>query len=415
MSSFRRCVLVVVSGVVVATALTIPASAQEQTWIGQFGTSAADSVYSVARADADGVVVAGGTAGNIGGTHYGLSDLIIVRYDASGTRVWVRQSGTSAHEWAWSVAPDGAGGVFVAGTTNGNLGSANAGRWDAWLARYDGDGNQLWIRQFGTSGDDDARALAPDGAGGVFVAGDTSGNLGGQNAGNMDIWLARYDASGNRVWLRQIGTNTGDRARGLASDGAGGFFLSGNTHGNFGGQNLGLGDVIIARFDGAGNQTWIRQIGTAAGDYTESAAAPDGAGGVYIAGYTYGNLGGTHRGGEDAWLARYDGAGTQSWIVQFGTAALDIASGVTSDGSGGAVVAGMTYGELAGPNAGGGDVWLASYDAAGSRSWVRQFGSPESENANSISAAGGSGYCLGGETYGNLGGANAGESDAWLA
>ena len=63
---------------------------------------------------------------------------------------------------------------------------------DAWLARYDSAGNQTWIRQFGTSGSEYAYALCPDGAGGAFAAGHTTGSLGGPNAGVYDVWLARY-------------------------------------------------------------------------------------------------------------------------------------------------------------------------------------------------------------------------------
>ncbi|MCH8806336.1 MAG: hypothetical protein IH986_09645, partial [Planctomycetes bacterium] len=58
---------------------------------------------------------------------------------------------------------------------------------------------QRWIRQFGTSGDDRGAALAPDGAGGVMVAGTTEGSLGGPNAGGLDAFLARYDSDGNQL------------------------------------------------------------------------------------------------------------------------------------------------------------------------------------------------------------------------
>jgi hypothetical protein len=51
---------------------------------------------------------------------------------------------------------------------------------------------QYWIRQLGTNQGDVAQAVAPDGAGGAFVAGRTLGNLGGPNAGNDDAWLARW-------------------------------------------------------------------------------------------------------------------------------------------------------------------------------------------------------------------------------
>ena len=108
-------------------------------------------------------------------------------------QLWITQFGSSEIDEAWALAPDGAGGVMVAGETSGSLGGPTAGIIDVFLARYDDAGNQLWIRQFGTSNDDEARALAPDGAGGVLVAGATSGSLGGPNAGGWDAFLARYE------------------------------------------------------------------------------------------------------------------------------------------------------------------------------------------------------------------------------
>jgi hypothetical protein len=51
---------------------------------------------------------------------------------------------------------------------------------------------QYWIRQLGTNVSEEAYALAPDGAGGAFVAGGTYGSLGGPNAGIVDAWLARW-------------------------------------------------------------------------------------------------------------------------------------------------------------------------------------------------------------------------------
>ena len=82
--------------------------------------------------------------------------------------------------------------MTVGGRTLGSLGGPNAGTFDSWIAHYDTSGNQTWITQFGTSEWDTALALAPDGAGGVMVAGGTSGSLGGPNAGNFDAFLARY-------------------------------------------------------------------------------------------------------------------------------------------------------------------------------------------------------------------------------
>jgi hypothetical protein len=66
---------------------------------------------------------------------------------------------------------------------------------DAWLARYDSAGNQIWIQQFGTSVEDYSLAAAPDSSGGVYVGGYTLGSLGGSNDGAEDAWIARYGSS----------------------------------------------------------------------------------------------------------------------------------------------------------------------------------------------------------------------------
>ncbi len=144
-------------------------------------------------------------------------------------QLWLRQFGTSDMDWAYALAPDGAGGVMVSGYTLGDLGGPNAGDRDAYLARYDSAGNRLWIRQFGTSSSDGAYALASDGAGGVMVAGGTGGSLGGPNAGSNDVFLARYDGAGNQLWIRQFGTSERDWATALAPDGSGGVVLTGRS------------------------------------------------------------------------------------------------------------------------------------------------------------------------------------------
>jgi len=118
------------------------------------------------------------------------------------------------------------------------------------VGRYDGTGERLWIQQFGTRSSDRADALAPDGAGGVMVTGRTFGNLGGPNSGQSDVFLARYDSRGDRLWVRQFGVSASwDRARALALDGAGGVMVAGNTQGSLGGPNAGYWDAFLARYE----------------------------------------------------------------------------------------------------------------------------------------------------------------------
>ena len=87
--------------------------------------------------------------------------------------------------------------------------------------------------------------------------------------------------------------------------------MSGSTSGSLGGPNAGDADAWLVRYDSAGHQTWIRQFGTFVGD-AAFACASDGSGGVYLSGATEGSLGGPNAGSYDAWLARYDGGLTAS-------------------------------------------------------------------------------------------------------
>lgn len=330
MKSLTRSLL----GVVAALVAALPAAAQNQVWIRQLGTSGDDRQGRAEPDGSGGVYLGGRTDGSLGGPHAGQNDVWLERRDGAGARLWIRQIGTSGDERGGAKASDGAGGVYVGGRTDGSLGGPHLGAWDVWLARYDGAGSQLWIRQYGTGGWESAWALASNGAGGVFQSGLTNGSLGGPGAGAFDAWVARYDGAGNQLWIRQFGTNKDDWNTAATPDGAGGVYLTGWTAGSLGGPSAGNWDIWVARYDGSGNQLWIRQLGTIFNDRPHS-AAPDGAGGVYVVGEAKLDLGGTRVGGYDAWLARYDGAGNQLWIRQFGTIDDDSARAAAPDGAGG--------------------------------------------------------------------------------
>ncbi len=396
----------------------IPAAhAQDQLWITQFGTSGVDWANALTSDGAGGAMVAGWTMGSLSGPNAGQADVFLSRYDSAGGRLWMRQFGTSASDFALALAPDGSGGVMVAGNTFGPLGGFIAGGNDAFLARYDSAGNRLWIRQFGTSSPDLAHALAPDGADGVMVAGITLGNLGGTNAGQTDAFLARYDNAGNRLWIRQFGTGDGDYAQALAPDGAGGVMVGGYTRGSLGGPNPGPSfatDAFLARYDSSGNQLWLRQFGVTDND-SINALTPDGAGGVIVAGSTHGSLGGPSAGQRDAFLARYDSAGNQLWIRQFGTSALEGADALAPDGAGGVMVGGVTRGSLGGPNAGEIDAFLAHYDGAGNQLWIRPFSTSTDDYVTGLALGAQGTVMVAGHTGGNLGGPNAGDWDVFLA
>ena len=324
--------------------LVSAAHAQNQLWLTQFGTEQNDRAWALATDGAAGVFVAGTTDGILGGQSAGGFDSFLARHDSAGNQLWIRQFGSVSDDRAFALAPANAGGVFIAGNTL----TPQFIYADAFVARYDSAGNQLWFRQFGSNTLDAATALAPDGADGVFVLGLTLGNLGGPSAGRTDVFLARYDGAGNQIWVRQWGGTCFDWAWALAPDGAGGVMVAVTISGY----------AFVGRYSAAGDRLWYHQ-----GDEGSrvSSLAPDGAGGVILAGWTEADFGGVPTVQSDAILARLDSAGNRLWIRQFGTSEDDVASALAPDGPGGVMVAGYTHGSLGGPNAGGSDAFLARY------------------------------------------------------
>ena len=289
--------------------------------------------------------------------------MFIRKYDASGTLAWTRQIGTSAFERGWSISADGLGNVYFSSDTAGSLGGPNAGFEDVFLGKYDANGTLEWIRQFGTSGADWSRGgLSADGLGNVYISGLTTGNLGGPNAGETDAFLGKYDASGTLAWIRQIGTSSRDKSSAVSADGLGNAYISGSTSGDLGGPNAGESDVFISKYDASGTLAWTRQLGTSASESSYGVSA-DGLGSVYISGITGGDLGGPNAGEGDVFISKYDASGTLAWTRQLGTSESDSDSGVSADALGNVYISGSTWGSLGGPYAGGGgDAFVAKYN-----------------------------------------------------
>jgi hypothetical protein len=156
--------------------------------------------------------------------------------------LWTRQFGTNDSDAASAVAAD-ASGVYVAGNTDGILpGEAGAGGTDAFVRKYDADGNELWTRQFGTSGIDGAFGASADGSG-VYVAGIINGSF----LGPIGSFVRKFDASGNEVWTLLFDPSSGIAALGVGA-GASGVYVAGETNTTFPGQlSTGGTDAFVAR------------------------------------------------------------------------------------------------------------------------------------------------------------------------
>jgi hypothetical protein len=301
-------------------------SAGQRLWMRRFGKTTDDLAIAAATDGAGGVYLIGPTHASHGGPHIPDDrDVSLARYDGAGHRVWSREFGTPEFDEPWGAAPDAAGGVYVVGRTRGDLAGPTFGSFDAFVVRYDSKGERVWARQLGTPEYDEAATAAPDGSGGVYVGGSTHGIF--DQPGVRDdyqAFVARYSVDGDQLWVREFGTPLYDDVTGSAADGSGGVYVVGTTGGALAGPSAGGSDAFVMRYDKAGNLLWARQFGTPYDDAGQRASS-DGSGCVYITGTIRDSD--SDADGERAFVARYDGQGNQLWVHQFRRGAEDGLSG----------------------------------------------------------------------------------------
>ena len=289
----------------------------------------ADGTYGYVSATIDGLYP--GAEDPTGG-FLGERDALLLRTDPDGRPRWARQFGTQGDDTASAVDAVADGDAVVAGSASVEPfafedSSLRRGGRDAWVARSDPSGNQRWITPFGTSADDDGRAVA----------------AGGDPARGTETVVG-------------AGTTTGDVL--VSDDGAEQLVAPGSA------RAAGGTDVLVAAFDAAGRQQWISQTGSP-GDDRATGAVVDGDT-VYVAGTVGAEVLGAQRvavpgapegdrtGGREAFLSAYDlTTGTWRWTALFGSPEDDEVSGLTLTDDGQLVVVGTTRGTLASTPLGG--------------------------------------------------------------
>ncbi len=406
--------LAFIAAVVAATAgLAVAEAPYQVAWTQQIGTSGSDNSRSVAVDAFGNSYITGRTYGSLTGTNAGSYDSFLTKFDSTGSELWTQQIGTSGADNSNSVAVDGSGNVYISGSTNGVLGDSSAGDWDAFLTKFDSSGSHLWSQQIGSSSTDVSYSVAVDGSGNAYISGYTEDVLGSSSAGSYDAFLSKFNSSGNELWTKQIGSSRVDKSFSVAVDGSGNAYISGHTYGDLAGANEGNEDAFLSKFDSSGNELWSQQFGTSDHD-TGFSVAVDASGNAFVSGNTWGDLGGTNAGKNDAFLVKFDSLGELLWSQQIGTSERDFSYSVAVDGSGNAYITGQTSGDLGGINAGRNDPFVAKFDGLGNLLWSQQVGSAGDEWCYSIAVDAAGNAFISGVTTGDLSGTNAGGSDAFL-
>ena len=393
-------------------------------WVRQLGTpGSGEHALSVAVDNAGNVRVSGFTDGNLDGEiNAGGLDAFLVTWDGNGTKLSTKLVGTTADDYANGVAVDRAGNVYLTGYSEGVLGEENAGSQDLWVSKNFGqltenNPSELaleWIQLSGSPEIDSSFNVAVDSEGNVYTSGETSGSLDGANAGGSDIWVSKYDNSGNLLWTEQLGTPWDERSESMTVDREGNIYLAGWSYGNLGNGEARSSDISgwVAKYDRDGNQLWIEGLGVVTAIYD---IAVDGSGNTYVVGEnTYGNR------EVDGFILKYDSNGTRQWGKLFHTDKLDISRGVAVDNSGNIYMSGWTQSQfdrnsLWPTKAGEVNAWVVKYDSNGDEQWTQLLASGTDDRATDVAVDSAGNVYTTGYTKGDLGATNAGAWDVWIS
>lgn len=237
------------------------------------------------------------------------TDIFISKLNSAGNFIWAKQmKGKSIqNSYGNSIANDLMGNVLISGKfkdtvdfdpgvgTFNLVSLGNPGNSEAFVAKYNSNGNLTWAKQFGAAfKDEEAMSLTTDLSNNVYTVGYFTGltdfdpgiavyNL--NLLGYLDFFISKLDASGNFIWATSIGAAGGlTYANAIKFDntsGPGNIYITGtfsNTTdfdpslANYNLSSFGLEDTYILKMDGNGNFVWAAQIGGGSSDIAHSIA-----------------------------------------------------------------------------------------------------------------------------------------------
>jgi len=310
--------------------------------------------------------------GTVNLTPVGADDAFILKLDNLGNFVWAKSIGSNSFESGRSIALDANNNVLItgdfAGTTDFDPGidtaylTAAGGYYDAFVLTLNNNGDFLWAKQFGGVHDQTGRSIAVDGSGNVYVGGTfrwtTDFDPGaavypviGDDSTTADLYICKFDASGNFVWVKTIGGADPFDEINLSTDAAGNVVAAGMFSGSIDFDpnastiymisNSGSYDLFMLRLDASGIFQWVVTTGST---QTESIMSIDidPTGYIFVTGVFNDTVdfnpgtGTTNliaNGLQDIFVCKYDFNGDLVWAKSIGGYSYDNSFGIAVDAS----------------------------------------------------------------------------------
>ena len=261
----------------------------------------------------------------------GLMDIWVVKLNLEGEILWQRRFGGSGNDKGFAIEPCPGGGYILGGSSgsqNGDMHSRHHGGVDSWLARIQEDGQLLWEKHVGGSGNEFVSGICQIRPGWYVVSHGTDSDDGDVpfNLGKKDAWVMLMDSWGNVEWQNVLGGNLHDELLSGTVAPNGDIILGGSTYSKGGnvGKSIGRGDCWVVRLSPEGQLLWTQTYG---GTWSEgvNSLIPLESGGYMFSGLTKSRDVDidTLRGFYDAFLVRINEQGEKVWSGTIGHSAKD--------------------------------------------------------------------------------------------
>lgn len=280
---------------------------------------------------------------------------------AQVTQQWAaRYDGpTNFIDSARNLIVDNSGNVYVTGSSRGTTG------WDYTTLKYNSAGALLWEARYDgpAHGEDDARWIASDNSGNIYVTGSSR-----SITGFDDFATVKYNSDGVMQWdARYNGPgNNNDKALKVIADNFGNVYVTGLSNGS--GTSL---DYATIKYNSAGIQQWaVRYNGPGNAFDSPEGIVVDNNGNVFVTGTSQSA---NAIGSEDYLTIKYNSNGAEQWAVRHNGPAnySDVAESMTIDGSGNIYVTGSCY-STATLN----DYVTIKYSSSGQQLWLATYNGP---------------------------------------
>ncbi len=346
--------------------------------------------------------------------YYENDDIFIVCYNSSGEVVWAKSFGGNGDDSGKSIACDSDGNIYITGGfTSDKIGfgkdalynAGQAGTNDAFVAKYNGRGEEMWVKRIGESHDDKGNGIATDKDGNVYVTGSFfSGNIIFEKGDTLknkdpsgsspDIFIVKYSKDGKFVWAKVINGSKYEYGCGIVTDSKNNVYVTGDTFSS----EIYLDSITITtstvekedeRRMQTEKPTYMmvddkRELHDTAGISSRKVKGNEIVTVLPKKGKTF----------EKIFIAKYSESGKLEWAESVGVSDDEEGSAIATDGNDNVFLTGrfqstsMTMETTTMENNGSNDIFIAKYNSNGKTIWAKSVGGIADDRGNTIATDG---------------------------